>query len=103
MMQLRPSAFPELRRVFTGYLHEDLFVDGGTPEAALRAFRTDASPEELKRFQQEAERFLAHTATLEFDEVRGLVHQLGCRWIPPSREALVALLHAPEPPDPRAG
>jgi hypothetical protein len=39
-----------------------------------------------------SKRFLAQTSTLDFDEVRDLVYQLGCRWIPPSREALSALL-----------
>jgi len=89
---ITPSAYPELRRVFGGYLHEDVLVESGTPEAALRAFRADARPAEVRRFLEEAKRFLAQTATLDFDEVRDLVYQLGCRWIPPSREALTALL-----------
>lgn len=94
MTRVTASAFPELRRVFAGYLHEDVFVDGGTPEAALRTFRADASPAELRRFRKEVKRFLAQTSSLGFDEVRGLVDELGSRWIPPSREALVALLTA---------
>ena len=92
MTSVTPSAFPELRRVFGGYMHEDVLVESGTPEAALRAFRADARPVEVRRFREEATRFLAQTATLDFDEVRDLVYQLGCRWIPPSREALIALL-----------
>ena len=30
--------FPELRRVFTAYLHEDFSVEHGTPARALQAF-----------------------------------------------------------------
>ena len=88
----RMPAFRELRRVFAGYLHEDLLVENGSPEAALRSFRLDADPAEAQRFRKEVTRFLAYTAPLEFDDVRDLLAELGCRWIPPSREAMVALL-----------
>jgi hypothetical protein len=87
-----PSAFPELQRVFAGYLHEDVLVEHGSAEAALRAFRADASAAELRRFQKEVKRFLAQTSTLEFDTVRARLHQLGSSWVPRSREALVAAL-----------
>ena len=86
--------FPELRRVFTGYLHEDFRAESGTPEAALQRFWADAGPDERRRFQGEAERFLAHTAAWDLDAIRSLVHQLGGRWIPPSREAVVAALRS---------
>ena len=92
MTRVSPTAFPELRRVFSGYLHEDFLTESGTPEDALRTFRADAAPDERQRFQREVKRFLAQTASLNLDDLRDLVHQLGCRWIPPSREALVALL-----------
>jgi len=91
-MRITPSAFPELRRVFSGYLHEDVLVEGGTADAALRTFWADAAPDERRRFQREAAQFLELTAALNLDEMREVVHQLGSRWIPPSREALVALL-----------
>ena len=92
MTRAAKSAFPELREVFSGYLHEDVLAVAGTPEAALQTFRDDASPDERERFQREVKQFLAQTATLDLDELRDLVYQLGCRWIPSSREALVALL-----------
>ena len=88
------SAFPEIHRVFSGYLHEDLVVDAGTPERALRTFWSDAAPNERRRFQREARRLLEQVSTLELDAIRDLVRQLGGRWVPPSREALVALLTA---------
>jgi hypothetical protein len=46
----------------------------------------------MRRFRKDITRFLAQTATLDLDELRRVLHQLGCRWIPPSREALIALL-----------
>jgi hypothetical protein len=91
-MKPKASDFPELRRAFTGYLHEDFLEEYETPAAALRAFHDDADPAEHRRFGTEARRFLDRTANLDFDEVRTLIAGLGCRWTPPSREALTALL-----------
>ena len=88
------SAFPYIRRVFSGYLHEDVFADAGTPEDALRTFWSDATPGERRRFQREARRLVEHVSTLDLGAIRDLVHRLGSRWVPPSREALVALLTA---------
>jgi hypothetical protein len=89
---MKVSEFPELHRVFSGYLHEDFAVEYGSPDAALRAFRDDVSPAEWRRFQREAHRFVRLTAERDFDDVCKLLHQLGSRWTPPSREALIALL-----------
>ena len=92
MTRVTPSAFPALRRVFGGYLHEDVLAEHGSAEAALRAFRADASPADLRRFRKDVTRFLAQTASFDLEELRAALYQLGCRWIPSSREALVALL-----------
>jgi CdiI immunity protein len=86
------TAFPELRRVFSGYLHEDALAESGSPEGALRAFRDDASPAEFRRFRKETTRFLAQTEALDLDELRRVLSRLGCRWMPSSRGELVALL-----------
>jgi hypothetical protein len=94
LTRLAPSAFPALRRIFSGYLHEDALVDAGTPEEALRTFWSDATLKERRQFQREARRLLAHISTLDLDAMRDLVRQFGSRWIPPSRDALVALLTA---------
>jgi hypothetical protein len=91
-MKPKASDFPELQRAFTGYLHEDFLEEYETPAAALRAFQDDADQAENQRFRTEARRFLDRTAGLEFNEVRALMARLGCRWTPPSRKALTALL-----------
>jgi hypothetical protein len=90
--------------VFSGYLHEDFLAEAGSPEAALHAFWADADARERERFQRDVKRFLAHTATLDLQALRDLVHQLGCRWTPSSRATFVGLLtdaaHLPKPPLP---
>ena len=84
--------FPALARAFSGYLHEDFAAAYGSPEKALHAFRDDASPAEWRRVQREAKRLAAIAREGDFDEVCALMQRLGSRWLPPSREALVALL-----------
>ena len=84
--------FRELRRVFAGYLHEDVLAESGTPEEALRTYRQDASPAELRRFQKEAKQLLEYSENLDLDQLRELLFKLGARWTTPSREALAMLL-----------
>jgi len=91
---VKASDFPELRRVLSGYLHEDFVAEHGTAADALRAFREDADSVERRRFAKEARRFLDRTGALSFDEVRALLQRLGCGWAPPTREALVEALEA---------
>jgi hypothetical protein len=92
MTQGASSEFPELERVFSGYLHEDLVIEYGSPEAALRAFHDDASAAEWRRFQGEAKQLVALAGVADFDDLRAIVRRLGSRWTPPSRDALIALL-----------
>ena len=86
------SDFPELQRVFSGYLHEDFTQDHATPGAALRAFLGEANPSERRRFIREVKRFLDRIAGLDDEALSAFVASLGSRWAPPSREALVAVL-----------
>jgi hypothetical protein len=87
-------AFPALTRVFSAYLHEDFAAEYGSPEAALRAFHEDASPAEWRLFQREAKRLAGIARERDFDSLCELLRQLGSRWSPPSRDALIALLAA---------
>jgi|KBSSwiStaDraftv2_1062776.scaffolds.fasta_scaffold289696_2 hypothetical protein len=86
------SEFPELERVFSGYLHEDFATEYGSPEAALRAFHDDASPAEWRRFQREAERLAVLAGNRDLDDICTMLQRLGSRWAPSSREALMTLL-----------
>jgi len=42
MTHVDASRFPELRRVFEGYLHEDFVAEYCSAAAAIAAFRADA-------------------------------------------------------------
>ena len=92
MTHLDPSQFPELRRVFEGYLHEDFIAEYGSAAAAIDAFRADASAAEARAFHDEARRFLGATSGLDFATVQHLVTRVGSRWIPSSREELEGIL-----------
>lgn len=92
MKRVKASDFPELRRVFSGYLHEDFLEEYESPAAALGAFLEDANAAERQRFRKEARRLLDISADVDFTAVLAVLARLGCRWTPPSREALVALL-----------
>jgi len=93
MKRATASDFPELRRVFAGYLHEEFVQEHGTPAQALEAFRHDADAGERTRFAQEATRFLEQTRALDFDDVAELVSALGSAWTPASRHDLEVLLN----------
>lgn len=94
MKRVKAADFPELQRVFSAYLHEDFLEEYETPANALRAFEQDANAAERRRFRAEAARFLELAKSLEMKKVRALLSQLGSRWNPPSRDALIAWLSA---------
>jgi hypothetical protein len=90
----RTSDFPALRQFFAGYLHEDFVQEYGTPAAALRAFRRDASDAERHLLRADATQLLARVEAESLEEMRARVASLGARWSPRSRTALIALLTA---------
>ena len=94
MTHVDPSRFPELQRVFEGYLHEDFVAEYGSAAAAIDAFRNDASAAGARAFRDEARHFLAVTSALDFPEVQRLLTRVGSRWIPRSREELERVLDA---------
>jgi hypothetical protein len=94
MTHVDPSRFPELQRVFEGYLHEDFVAEYGSAAAAIDAFRNDASAAEARVFTDEARRFLIATRGLDFAKVQHLLTRVGSRWIPGSREELETVLDA---------
>lgn len=92
MKRAKPSDFPHLRQVFGGYLHEDFLEEHDSAAAALRAFLGDADAAERKRIAKETRRFLDLTKDVEFEAVLTLLHRLGARWAPASRQELSAVL-----------
>ena len=94
MTHVDPSRFPDLRRVFEGYLHEDFVAEYGSAAAAIDAFRNDATAAEARAFGKEARRFLNVTRALDFAQVQHLLTRVGSRWVPGSREELETVLDA---------
>jgi hypothetical protein len=92
MKRAKAADFPQLKQVFSGYLHEDFLQEHASPRAALAAFLDEASPAERRRLAKEARRFLDLTRDLPFADVLALLHRLGARWQPESPEALAAVL-----------
>ena len=92
MKRAKASDFPHLKQLFGGYFHEDFLEEHDSPDAALRAYLNEANPSERTRVAKEARRFLDVTDGLAFEDVLALLHRLGARWNPESREALVAVL-----------
>ena len=92
MKNLKASEFPELQRVFSGYLHQDFLEEYDDAGAALRAFLDDANTAENRRFRSEARRLLERVHVLDLRELRALMISLGSCWVPPSRKALIALI-----------
>ena len=88
------AAYPELRRAFEGYLHEDFIEEHGTAARALDAFVSDANAGERRRLAAEITRFLAKTSRLDLEAASALLADLGAAWAPPSVEVLRATLDA---------
>jgi hypothetical protein len=86
--------FPELRRFFEGYMHEDFVHEYGTPEGALRAYEADAKEPERRRLRSDATRMLAAVEAGTLSDARTLLSQLGARWSPRSLAALKKWLTA---------
>jgi len=92
MKRVKASEFPELRRVFAAYLHEDFLEEHASAAAALRAFVDDANKAERARFRKDVRRLVEEIGELEFAQVLALLDQLGSRWRPESPEDLATVL-----------
>jgi hypothetical protein len=90
----RALDYPELRRFFEGYMHEDFVHEHGTPEGALRAYEADASEPERRRLRSEATKMLAAVEAGTLADARSLLASLGARWTPRSLAALKKWLTA---------
>ena len=90
----RAPEFPELRRFFEGYMHEDFVHEYGTPEGALRAYEADASEPERRRLRNDATKMLAAVEACSLADARALLGSLGAKWTPRSLAALKKWLAA---------
>ena len=90
----RAADFPELRRFFEGYMHEDFVHEYGTPEGALRAYEADANEPERRRLRADATKMLAAVEAGGLADARSLLADLGAKWSPRSLAALKKWLAA---------
>ncbi len=95
--RIAPEDFPALAQFLAGYLHQDFPAIHGTPQAALIAFRAEATIKERRAFAVDAQRFLAATATLSWPAMKRALAALGGAWAPPSRLAVERLLSTRSP------
>jgi hypothetical protein len=87
------AAFPALREIFRGYLHEDYQLEHGNANAAVLAFLSVASADERAAASYEAKRLTKRLAGLGLKEVREAVSsQLGAAWQPASLAELARVL-----------
>jgi hypothetical protein len=90
----RAADYPELRRFFEGYMHEEFVHEHGTPEGALRAYEADASEPERRRLRNDAVKMLAAVEAGTLVDARALLGTLGAKWSPRSLAALKKWLAA---------
>jgi hypothetical protein len=75
--------YPALRAFARAYLHEDFEPEHGTPEAALEAFLSAATPAERRALRGEAGRLDRRIAGWPVARVRALLQdELGSAWWP---------------------
>lgn len=78
------GAYDRLGQFLDGYLHEDFRAEYVTHKTAARAFRTDASQEEVAAVLAELQEFIAWAETVPTHEWQTLFVTLGGRWKPRS-------------------
>jgi|ERR1700730_145424 hypothetical protein len=74
--------FPALKEFFSGYLHEDFNDEYGSARGAARAFRGDASPEELAQARQEWAKLRKILTGRPIEDVQTSMQKLGGAWRP---------------------
>jgi hypothetical protein len=76
------NEFPVLKEFFSGYLHEDFIDEYGSAAGAARAFRGDASPEELAQACQEWAKLRKVLNGRSIPEIQTSLLKLGSAWRP---------------------
>jgi CdiI immunity protein len=77
-----PREFPALKEFFSGYLHEDFNDEYGSAASAARAFRGDASPEELAQARLEWSKLGKILAGRSIPDLQTSLEKLGGAWRP---------------------
>jgi len=86
-----PDEFSALQDFLGGYLHEDFSEEYGSPSAALEAFLSDASGDEVQNVKEEWLRFRTLLRDKPFGETQSALHRLGAAWQPGHPGEIAAL------------
>ena len=78
------SDFPALRDFFSSYLHQDFCDEYGSVGGAAKAFRKDASDDEIRAVQNEWKRWRAVLGNSSVEEIAKVLRRLGSAWQPQS-------------------
>ncbi|MFL6514826.1 MAG: contact-dependent growth inhibition system immunity protein [Chthoniobacterales bacterium] len=90
---IRADEFRVLSEFLSGYLHQDFRSEYETPKAAVKAYRREATHDEVERLRIQFERFVAETRAMPFTAVQQLlVDEFHSGWLPQSREDLTKLV-----------
>jgi hypothetical protein len=84
-----------VRGFLRGYLHEDVLAEHGSAGDAVRAFCRDATPDEVRRLQEEWRVLASLTAEWEIEAIVALLtRDLGGAWAPASKRELAQITRA---------
>ncbi len=92
--RLDPHRFPALRAFVRGALHEDVFEEHASVEAAAAAWAAAADDAERRALAEELERLVRECRGGRFAAVRELFDGLGGAWSPSDENALRSLVSA---------
>jgi phenylalanyl-tRNA synthetase beta subunit len=71
-----------LAQLLGAYFHQDWMLDDATTEGVIRRFRSEASPERVRRSAEDIARVLA--SSVNEAELSALLDRLGCHYDPAS-------------------
>jgi hypothetical protein len=77
------SEFPELQQFLGGYFHQDFHVEYDSPDDAINAFKTDATPTQKQSVSEELRKVLSLlTSKPELEDT--MLARLWCCYVPTS-------------------
>jgi hypothetical protein len=77
------SEFPELQQFLGGYFHQDFMLEFDSPDGAINAFKSDATPSQMQAVCKELQRALS-LLTSKPGLGETLLDQLWCQYYPMS-------------------
>jgi len=83
-----PGNFPALLEFLPAYLHQDFREEYDSAAAALKAFLSEASGDEIVDVREEWTRLRKNFTGKPFEEIQAALEQLGSAWLPENEDEL---------------